>query len=385
MPFLPYGRQHIDDEDARAVEEALRSDYLTTGPRVAQFESAVAGIAGAQYGVAVSNGTAALHCAMHALDIGPGDEVIVPPMTFAATANCVLYQGGRPVFADVCEDTLLLDVTNVRKRITSRTRAIIVVDYAGQPADYADLGALAHDHGLTLVADACHSLGGSYRGRPVGSLADMTVFSFHPVKPITSGEGGMIVTDEASLAERMRRFRNHGIDTDFRQRESSGSWEYAVVELGYNYRLTDIQCALGLSQLRKLDSFRQKREVLARYYLDLLLVRAPAVRPLFLHDDRVHGWHLFMVRIDYSGLGTDRATVFKALRARGIGVNVHYAPVHLHPLYRERLGTSEGTCPVAEAAYKELLTLPLHVGMEMRDVERVVDTLGDITCNCRRE
>ena len=234
--FLPYGRQIIDDEDIAAVTDALRSDWLTTGPAVERFERSVCAFTGVGYGVAVNNGTAALHTAMFALGIGPGDEVIVPPMTFAATANCVLYQGGTPVFADVDTDTLLIDPAAVDAAVTPRTRAIIGVDYAGQPCDWDALRSIADRRKLALVADACHALGGEYKGRKAGVLADVTVFSFHPVKHITTGEGGMVTTDDASLAEKMRRFRNHGITTTAAQREKAGGWFYEMADLGRNYR-----------------------------------------------------------------------------------------------------------------------------------------------------
>ena len=238
---LPYGRQWLDEDDIAAVGEVLHSDWLTTGPKVGDFEQAFAGFVGAKEAVTVCNGTAALHAAMYAVGIGPGDEVIVPPMTFAATANCVVFQGGTPIFADVNSDTLLLDPAQVESRITPRTKAVIAVDYTGQPCDYDALRTIADRHGLTLVADACHALGASYKGRPVGSLADLSTFSFHPVKHITTGEGGMITTGDPELARRMRVFRNHGITTDHRQREKQGSWFYEMVDLGYNYRLTDVQ------------------------------------------------------------------------------------------------------------------------------------------------
>ncbi len=256
---LPYGRQSIDEADVASVVEVLQSDWLTTGPKVSEFEQAFADLVDAEEAVAVSNGTAALHAAMYAIGIGPGDEVIVPPMTFAATANCIVYQGGAPVFVDVDPDTLLLDPVQVEARITSRTKAIIGVDYTGQPCDYDVLRVIADQHGLVLVADACHALGGSYKGRAVGSLADLSIFSFHPVKHITTGEGGIITTDDPSLAQRMRVFRNHGITTDHRQRQREGSWFYEMVDLGYNYRLTDLQCVLGLNQLLKLPAWVARR------------------------------------------------------------------------------------------------------------------------------
>ena len=263
---LPYGRQEIDEDDLEAVCEVLRSDWLTTGPKVDEFEAAMAAATGARHGVAIANGTAALHAAMFAAGIGPGNEVIVPALTFAATANCVVYQGGTPIFADVDPDTLLLDPAAAEALVTPRTKALIAVDYAGQPCDYDALGHLASRHGLTLVADACHAPGGAYRSRPVGSLADLSTFSFHPVKHLTTGEGGMVTTDSADLARRMREFRNHGITTDHRQRAASGSWFYEMTDLGYNYRLSDLNCTLGLSQLKKLPARVERRRDIARAY-----------------------------------------------------------------------------------------------------------------------
>ncbi|WP_285906370.1 UDP-4-amino-4,6-dideoxy-N-acetyl-beta-L-altrosamine transaminase [Pseudodesulfovibrio pelocollis] len=367
MRKIPYGRQHISEDDIRAVAEALKSDYLTTGPQVAEFESSVAACCGAGHGVAVANGTAALHAAMFALNIGPGDEVIVPPMTFAATANCVLYMGATPVFADVCPDTLLIDPDKVRKRVTDRTRAIIAVDYAGQPCDWNTLRALADKHGLSLVADGCHALGGTYRGAGVGTLADMTVFSFHPVKHVATGEGGMIMTDRDDLDQRLRLFRNHGITTDARSREETGQWFYEMTELGYNYRLTDIQAALGTSQMRRLPDFLKRRREIAAFY-DERFAGTP-VRPLAVREDVEHAYHLYVVRVP------DRDRVFNELRAAGIGAQVHYIPVHLHPYYRNTLGTGEGLCPVAEEAYRHILSIPMFPSLERDDMRYVVSTL----------
>ena len=285
--FIPYGRQSIDEKDVAAVCSVLRSDWLTTGPKVGEFERAVADYVGAEHGAAVSSGTAALHCAMYALGIGPGDEVIVPPMTFAATANCVVYQGGTPVFADVEPDTLLIDPAEVERKITDRTRAIIAVDYAGQPCDYEALRRIADRHGLALVADGCHALGAEYRGRKDGTLADMTAFSFHPVKHVATGEGGMVVTDDEAFAEKIRLFRNHGITTDHRQREALGSWFYEMVDLGYNYRMTDIQCALGISQLKKLPEFLERRRLIAARY-DAAFGDSDTIFPLGCRENVFH-------------------------------------------------------------------------------------------------
>lgn len=363
---LPYGRQCIEEDDLAAVEEVLRSDWLTTGPKVAEFERAFADYVGVAEAVAVNSGTAALHVAVHALGIGPGDEVIVPALTFAATANCVVYQGGTPVFADVDPETLLIDPASVAAKLTPRTRAIIAVDYAGQPCDYDALSALAAEHGLTLVADACHAPGGTFKGRRVGSLAELNTFSFHPVKHITTGEGGMVATNRADLAQRMRTFRNHGITTDHRQRDKAGSWFYEMVELGYNYRISDIQCALGLSQLRKLPRWVKRRQEIAHQY-DVGLAACPGVRLLTVRPEVSHAYHLYVIRVQ-----DDRARVFADLRAAGIGVNVHYIPVHLHPFYRQRFGTGPGMCPVAESAYEQVLSLPIFPTMNDADVGTVI-------------
>ena len=368
---LPYGRQCVDEEDIQAVAAVLRSDWLTTGPKVQEFEEAFAAAVGARHAVTVSSGTAALHAAAYALNIGPGDEVIVPAMTFAATANCVVYQGGAPVFADVDRETLLIDPEQVEKKITPRTKAVIAVDYAGQPCDYDRLQELAGRRRIKLVDDACHALGGSYKGRPVGALADLNTFSLHPVKHITTGEGGVITTNDGELAQRMRVFRNHGITSDHRQREAGGGWFYEMVDLGYNYRLTDLQCALGLSQLRKLKPWIARRQDIARRY-DRAFAGLKSVRPLNVRPDGSHAYHLYVIALDPDRLRVKRDAVFAALRAEGIGVNVHYIPVHLHPFYRKRFGTGLGTCPVAEAAYERILSLPIFPAMTDRDTEDVV-------------
>lgn len=381
--LLPYGHQWIDEEDISAVIQVLRADWITTGPKVAEFEQAFADFVGAREAVAVSSGTAALHAAMYALGIGPGDEVLVPPMTFAATANCVVFEGGTPVFADVDPDTLLLDPAKVEAKITPHTKAILAVDYTGQPCDYDALRAIADRDGVMLVADACHALGGSYKGRPVGSLGDLSTFSFHPVKHITTGEGGMISTDDAGLAQRMRFFRNHGITSDHRQRAQQGSWFYEMVDLGYNYRMTDFQCALGMSQLHKLPGWVTRRQEIARHY-DMALAEIPAIEPLSVRDDVSHAYHLYVICLDVTQLRATRAEVFAALGAEGIGVNVHYIPVHVHPFYREHFGTGPGLCPSAEAAYERILTLPIFPRMSDDEVDDVVTAVRKVLGEYRR-
>jgi UDP-4-amino-4,6-dideoxy-N-acetyl-beta-L-altrosamine transaminase len=373
--FLPYAHQVISDEDVTAVAEALRSDWLTTGPRVPAFEALLAEATGARHAIAFSSGTAALHGAAVAAGLGPGDEAITTPMTFVATANAVLYTGATPRFADIAPDDLLLAPDRVAVALTTRTRAILAVDYAGHPADYDALRAIADaapGGRATLIADAAHSLGATRGGRSVGTLADMTVLSLHPAKIMTTGEGGAVLTDRDDLAEALRRFRNHGISSELSERRD---WTYAMVELGYNYRLTDIAAALGSSQIRRLEEFLARRRALAARYLDRLAGH-PAVELPAIDDDTDPAWHFLFVRLRLERLGTDRGTLFRALRAENIGVNVHYIPIHTHPYYRERFpGVS---MPVAEAQYERLLTLPLHAGMTDADVDDVVAALDKV-------
>jgi perosamine synthetase len=375
--MIPYGRQSIDEEDIKAVIEVLKSDWITTGPKVQEFELLFADTVHAREAVAVSNGTAALHAAMYALGIHEGDEVIVPTMTFASSANCIVFQGATPVFADCDPDTLLIDPGKIEEKISPRTKAIIAVDYAGQPCDYDYLQEIARKYDLAIVDDAAHSLGGKYKNRNVGSLAKVNTFSFHPVKTITTGEGGMITTDEPELAKRMRRFRGHGISTDHRQREEIGSWFYEMTDLGYNYRLTDIQCVLGISQLKKLPLWISRRQEIAQHY-DCAFSDIPQITPLQVRKDISHAYHLYVIRVKYDMIHTTKAALFKALRAEGIGVNVHYIPVHLHPYYQKRFGTKPGLCPVAEQAYEEIISLPIFPKMTDGDVNAVITAVKKV-------
>jgi perosamine synthetase len=359
------------------VVDVLRSEWLTTGPKVAEFEKRFAEFLGIKEAVAVSNGTAALHTALNAIGISSGDEVILSPMTFVATANAVLFQGGTPVFADVDEETLLIDCEEVRKKITPKTKAILSVDYAGQPCDYHVLNDIAKRHGLMLVADACHALGAKYEGKNVGTLADLSVFSFHPVKHITTGEGGMIVTDMAELAKKMQAFRNHGISMDHNRRAEKGTWYYEMNGLGYNYRITDFQCALGLNQLQKLSGWiKRRQEIAARY--DLAFKDLPSITPLCVNKNTEHAYHLYIVKLDLKMLKASRGQIFSAFRERGVGVNVHYIPVYLHPYYRDILGYKKGECPVAENVYESMLSLPMFHGMTDNAIEHVVGTARSI-------
>jgi perosamine synthetase len=366
--LMPYGRQTIAEADIAAVVEVLRSDWITTGPKVAEFEEAVAGVVGARHAVAFSSGTAGLHGAVFAAGLTKGDEAITTPLTFCATANAVLYQGATPVFADVREDTLTIDPDEVERRVTPRTKALLPVDYAGHPADLDRLAAVANRHGLVVIEDAAHALGAEYRGRRVGAISHMTVFSFHPVKHLTTGEGGMVTTDDAELARRLRLFRSQGIESDARARQAEGQWFYEMTALGFNYRLTDVACALGLSQLPRLPANLARRRAIAARYT-AALSGTPSLRLPVVADEVLHAWHLYPMRVDDS---LDRADVFSALRAEGLGVNVHYVPVHLHPYYRDRFGYQGNEFPIAEAAYARLISLPMFHGMTDQDVDGVI-------------
>jgi len=381
--MLPYGHQWVDEADVQAVVEALRSDWLTTGPKVREFEERVAEYVESREAVAVNSGTAALHVAAFAAGVGRGDEVITTPLTFAASANCVLYLGGRLVFADVCPDTLNIDSEDVASKITPKTKAIIPVDFTGQPCTYKAIRALAEQHNLVVIEDAAHALGAEYNGRRVGTLNELTTFSFHPVKHITTGEGGMVVTDDPDLAAKMRAFRTHGITADFRQRAEAGSWVYEMVALGYNYRLSDINCALGLAQMSKLDKWlARRREIAARYteaFAKMPEVDVPQVLP-----GTNPAWHLYVIELNLERLQAGRKEVFAALRAENIGVNVHYIPVYWHPYY-QALGYKRGLCPVAEAAYERLISLPIFPSMTDEDASDVITAIYKVISAYRRK
>lgn len=371
---IPYGRQSIDESDIQAVVDVLRSDYLTTGPGVLEFERAVCAYTGAKYAVAISNGTAALHAACFAAGIGPGDEVILPPLTFAASANCVLYCGGTPVFADVDEKTYNMDPEEIERKITEKTKAIIAVHLAGHPCDMDRILAIARKHRLLVIEDAAHALGAKYDGKKIGAISDMTTFSFHPVKPITTGEGGMIVTDNEKFYQSLCLFRSHGITRDASlMKKNDGPWFYQQLNLGYNYRITDIQCALGVSQMKKLDDFIGRRREIAERYDKAFADCNNIVVPYRLPETE-SGWHLYIIQVK----NCDRREVFEKLQADGIGVNVHYIPVYFHPYYQEH-GYQNVHCPKAEEIYSHIISLPLYPGLTEKDQEYVIQKVKEHT------
>lgn len=371
--MIPYGKQTIEQDDIQAVVDVLQSDFLTTGPKIAEFEQTVADYVGAKYAVAISNGTSALHAACFAAGIEPGDEVITTPLTFAASANCVLYCGGTPVFADVDPKTYNIDPEDIQRKITDRTKAIIAVHLAGQPCDMDAIHSIAREHGLIVIEDGAHALGSVYKGKKVGSMSDMTTFSFHPVKPITTGEGGMIVTDNEDFYKKMILFRSHGITRDdSMMTRNDGPWFYQQFNLGYNYRITDIQCALGCSQMKKLDRFLALRKEIVAHYNEAFADCDNIITPYQLSDTE-SGWHLYIVQVKKC----DRRQVFDYMREKGIGVNVHYIPVYMHPYYQEH-GYENVHCANAEEIYSHIISLPLYPGLTSEQQDYVIDTLKSL-------
>lgn len=379
-----YGHQYIDDDDIRAVVEVLKSDYLTCGPKITELERKLCDLTGAKYAVVCSNGTAALHIAVLSAGVGEGDEVITTPITFAASANCALYCGARPVFADIDPETYNIDPAKVEAAITPRTRAVVAVDYTGQSADLAPLLKVCREHDLKLIEDGAHVIGTKYKGQMNGSIADMTMFSFHPVKTVTGGEGGVILTNDEELYKRLLLFRSHGItrDTEQMEHEPDGPWYYEQIDLGYNYRMTDIQASLLISQLDKLPMFvRRRKEIAARYNEAFARLPELFVQREIPESDTTR--HLYILRIVPERLKIDRRQFFEALAAENVCCNVHYIPVYYFPYY-EKLGYRKGLCPNAEKLYEEIISLPLYYGMSDADVESVIEAVTKIVVYYRK-
>lgn len=375
---LYYGHQYIDQADVKAVEEVLTSDYLTCGPKVVALEKKLCELTGAKYAVAVSNGTAALHIAAMAAGVGEGDELVTTPVTFAASANCALYCGGRPVFADIRPDTYNINPDSVREKLTDRTKAVVAVDFTGQAAQLDELLSMCREKGIVLIEDGAHSIGTKYKGKPVGSIADMTTFSFHPVKTVTGGEGGAVLTNREDLYEKLLLYRSHGITKDeaYYVNESHGAWYHEQIDLGYNYRLTDIQCALILSQIDKLWQFAGRRRAIVERY-DKAFSRIPQlfVQQEIPESDTTR--HLYILRMRPELLTIDRRFFFDAMAAENICCNVHYIPVYWHPYY-QKLGYEKGICPNAEKLYEEMMSLPIYYSLSDRDVDDVITAVTKI-------
>lgn len=375
--FLPYGQQWIDEADIAQVVNVLKSPFLTQGPLVEEFEEAIADYTGARFAVAFSSGTAALHAACHAAGLGPGDEILTSPNTFVATANCVLFVGAKPNFVDIDRNTYNIDPFLLEEKITERTKAIIPVDFSGQPADMDTIKKISEKYNLVVIEDAAHALGAVYQERKVGGWSDMTMFSFHPVKHITTGEGGVITTNNRLYYERLKRFRAHGITKNPEEMARvEGPWYYEMQELGYNYRMTDLQAALGLSQLQKIDQFLSLRKLWVRMYGEAFAGEDGVITPHQLNETS-SSWHLYVIRLETEKFRVGRKEIFQALRAENIGVHVHYIPVYWHPFY-EKLGFSKGICPQAEEYYQSAITLPLFPKMNQDDVETVIDAVKKV-------
>jgi len=365
---IPYGRQSIDEDDIQAVVDVLHSDYLTTGPFVTEFENAMCKYTGAKYAVAIANGTASLHAACFAAGIAECDEVITTPITFAASANCVLYCGGTPVFADINPVTYNIDPKDIRRKITNKTKAIIPVHFTGQPCEMEEIHAIAKEYGLIVIEDAAHALGADYKGKKIGSVSDMTTFSFHPVKHITTGEGGMITTNDKELYERLILFRSHGITRNEElMTKTDGDWYYEQLALGFNYRITDIQCALGISQLKKLDRFVARRRALVKRYNEAFANVEGIICPQQA-DGCNNSWHLYVVQVG------NRKDVYDKLQEAGIHVNVHYIPVYKHPYYQKH-GYADVCCKNAEELYANMISLPLYPELTEEEQDYIIKNI----------
>jgi len=371
--FIPYGHQWIDNSDVRAVIKVLKGDWITQGPKIKEFENAVAKYCGVKYAVAVSSGTAALHAAYAVAGIKAGDEVITTPLSFAATSNAIIYCGGVPVFVDIQEDTLNINPKEIEKKITKKTKAITPVDFAGQPCDYDEILKIAKKYKLLIIEDAAHALGSEYKGKRIGSFADMTILSFHPVKTITTGEGGMVLTNNKDFYDKLKIFRHHGMI----KKPENGGWYYEIEKPGYNYRLTDFQCALGLSQLKKIDKFiKIRREIVGKYnkaFRNIEEIIIPTER-----NYAKSAWHIYVIQLRLEKLRADRKKIFEALRKENLGVQVHYIPVHLQPFYRKKFGYKIRNFPVAERYYQRAITLPLFPKMTDKEVEGVIQAVKKI-------
>ncbi len=369
---IGYGHQYIDETDIQAVVDVLKSDFLTCGPKIEEAEKKLCEITGAKYAVLIANGTAALHATMFAAGVGPGDEVITTPITFAASANCALYCGAKPVFADINPETYNIDPASIEAKITGKTKAVVAVDFTGQAVEVEKIQDICDKHNLLFIEDAAHSLGTKYNGKPVGCLADMTEFSFHPVKTCTAGEGGAITTNDENLYKRLVLFRTHGItrSQELMDKPSEGGWYYQQVDLGYNYRMTDIQAALLSSQLDKLEMFgKRRKELVERYDEAFCTMPEIVVQKEIAESDTVR--HLYIIQLNLDLLKCSRRQMFEALQAEGVGVNVHYIPVYSFPYY-QKLGYEMGCCPNAEALYERIISIPLYYSMTDKEQEKVI-------------
>ncbi len=379
-----YGHQYLDEADIQAVVDVLKGDFLTCGPNITSLEKALCDLTGAKYCIAISNGTAALHVACMAAGVGEGDEVITTPLTFAASANCALYCGATPVFADINPETYNIDPDDIERKITDKTKAVVAVDFTGQAVEIEKIRAICDKHNLIFIEDGAHSIGTNYNGVPVGSLADMTTFSFHPVKTVTGGEGGAVLTNDEAIYEKLQLYRSHGITRkeSLMEHESEGGWYYEMIDLGYNYRMTDFQAALIESQLKKLPQFKARRqEIVNRYNKAFSEMPEIFVQKEIPQSDTTR--HLYIIQLQLDKLTCTRKEIFDALAAENVQCNVHYIPVYYFPYY-EKLGYKKGLCPNAEAAYEGFISIPLYPAMTDGDVEDVITAIQKVIAHYRK-
>ncbi len=376
--FLPYGTQYLDEKEINEVVDSLKSNWITTGPKMKLFEEKFRDFRGSKYAVAVNSGTAALHISTSSIDINPGDEVITTPMTFVASANCVVYRGGTPILADIKKDTYNIDSEEIKKNISPKTKAIIPVHFAGQPCDMDEIREVAEENNLFVIEDAAHAIDAEYKGRKIGNISDLTVFSFHPVKNITTAEGGMVTTNNEDLYEKLLMFRTHGISRDAVNRfGKEGDYYYDMQYLGFRYNLSELHSALGIRQLDKLDSFQKRRREIVRIY-DKELSEYELITCPYVKKNVKHSWHLYVIQINIEKLKVDRDYIFKALRRENIGVNVHYIPIHYHSYYQEKFNLKKGILPNSEFLFPRLLTIPLFPKMSDNDVNDVIFALKKV-------
>jgi|YelNatPaOPRAMG01_1025707.scaffolds.fasta_scaffold54762_2 UDP-4-amino-4,6-dideoxy-N-acetyl-beta-L-altrosamine transaminase len=382
--FVPFASPLISDDEIAEVVDTLKSGWLTTGPKVQRFEKEFAQFVGSKYAIAVSSCTAALHLALVATGIGPGDEVITTPFTFVATANVILHVGAKPIFVDIRPDTFNIDVEKISAVITPKTRAIIPVHYAGQPCEMDEIMEIATKHKLLVIEDAAHAIAAEYKGRKVGTIGDVTCFSFYATKNLMTGEGGMVTTNHAELAEKIRILSLHGMSKDaWKRYTATGSWYYEVLSPGYKYNMTDIQASLGIHQLQKLEIFQKRREEIVKAY-NQAFAGLDAVVPPFVQPGVKHAWHLYVIKIVPERLKIDRNRFIEALKEEGVGTSVHFIPVHLHPYYREKFGFKRGDFPRAEEAYDRVISLPLYPKMSDEDVGHVIEAVRKVATRYKK-
>ncbi|MFX1256285.1 MAG: UDP-4-amino-4,6-dideoxy-N-acetyl-beta-L-altrosamine transaminase [Promethearchaeota archaeon] len=376
--FLPYATQWLGDEEINEVLDTLKSDWITTGPKMRKFEENFKSYIGSKYSVAINSGTAALHISTSAINIKPGDEVITTPLTFVASANCVIYRGGVPVLADIKEDTYNINPNEIKRKITPKTKAIIPVHFAGQPCDMDEIFEIAEEHDLIIIEDAAHAIDAMYKERKIGNMSDLTIFSFHPVKNITTAEGGMVTTNDSELYEKLLMFRTHGISRDAVKRfGKSGDFYYDMQYLGFRYNMSELHASLGIHQLSKLNFFQKRRREIVKLY-NRELQKIDEITIPYVKNDVKHSWHLYVIQIDIEKLKVDRDYIFKALREENIGVNVHYIPVHYHSYYQEKFGLKKGQLPKVEALFPKIITIPLFAKMSDDDVYDVINALEKV-------